>query len=386
MRFLSTVLIFSLAALSGCATNQGPSQVRSANPDLPPIAVSYASLSDTAREDCLVYKGQSIVHHCKENDFSINALVSVLRNSGRFEHVLSGGFNTEFQVLISSSRKTVDDAKGFANAIASGASLMLIPMQQAMILNSEFTILWRGEVIEQHSEEFPATQSISWRNAGEHYHDFVGQALAEKLMDHIDQHNPFTAEHIAEVMESTDYGQLHFPETLKGFRETDRFQYHDPLMGTIVSYIHEQFAFDHIDVFVYPIRSIDWTDQEKAVTAEMENIRSEILFLEKEGHIQDVTLSAAQITPTQSGTVIGFMDGHYFTDQTGKAYTASYAFIKEDKFVKVRASFPLNDDNPTINAPDDFVHSLMTSISVPGESLYMARARKAHRERAMIDE
>ncbi len=83
--------------------------------------------------------------------------------------------------------------------------------------------------------------------------------------------------------------------------------------------------------------------------------------------------------------MVGFMDGHYSNSQSERVYTATYTFVKEDKFVKVRASFPITDEGTDMQAPDDFVQALLASVSVPEESLFMARVRKMHRESSIND-
>ncbi|WP_341937621.1 hypothetical protein [Marinimicrobium sp. C2-29] len=387
---MKTLLIPCLALLlTACATtDSNRDRSGSAEPDLPAISIFYSELSDELREDCKAHKDQSVWNSCEENQYDINAFANALNDSGRFEGVSYGQVQADYQVLVSSARKVQEDAKGLANAIVSGASLTLIPLHFDMTLSAEFVVLWRGEVVDQFSHEFSATQSASIIKKVEPIPEFVARLLAERLMQDIDQHNPFTPERLAEALKSSDYSQLDVPEELANYRQIDQYRYRDPFMGNMISFNHNQFAFDRIDVFVYPIRSTDWSDSRQVIESEMENIRAEIQHMEKEGYIKDIELNASRASPWDSGQeepMVGFMDGHYSNSQSERVYTATYTFVKEDKFVKVRASFPITDEGSDMQAPDDFVQALLASVSVPEESLFMARVRKMHRESSMND-
>jgi len=383
--------IFAIAGLalflaSCVSTESVENRSAASEPDLPAITLFRSDLSDALRQDCSAYRSQSMLHYCEENHYDINTLANTLKDTGRFERVSYGRAPVDYQVFISSTTKHQDDAKRFANAVVSGASLMLIPMQMEMVLNTEFTILWRGEKVDSFSLEFQASQPISILQKPEHKVDFFARLLADRLMEVIDEHDPFTADRLARALQSSDYTQMEIPEALSDYRQIARFQYHDPLLGTMVSYHHSQFAFDRVDVFVYPIRAIDWADPQKVIALEMENVRSEILHLEREGHIDAVEMSAAGTTQWrtgQTGTAIGFMEGHYSNGQGERFYTATYVFIMEDKFVKVRASFPINDEGADIQPPHGFARALLDSLSVPQESLFMSRIRQAHRNSSM---
>lgn len=387
MRALLTPCLVLL--LTACATtDSSKGRSGSAEPDLPAISIFYSELSDDLREDCEAHKSQSVLHYCEENHYDINALASALKDTGRFESVSYGQVHADYQVLVSSSKKVQDDAKGLANAIVAGASLTLIPLQIEMRLNAEFVVLWRGELVDQFSHEFSATQSSSILKKLEPSPEFVARLLAERLMQDIDQHDPFTPERLAEALKSSDYSQLDVPEELANYRQIDQYRYRDPFMGNMISFNHSQFAFDRIDVFVYPIRSTDWSNSRQIIESEMENIQAEIQHMEKEGYIKDIELNASRASrwDAEPGeTMVGFMDGQYSNSQSERVYTATYTFVKEDKFVKVRASFPITDEGTDMQAPDDFVQALLTSVSVPEESLFMARVRKMHRENSMND-
>ncbi len=282
---MKTLLIPCLALLlTACATTDSDrDRSSSAEPDLPAISIFYSELSDDLREDCKAHKNQSVLHYCEENHYDIHTLANALKDTGRFESVSYGQVQADYQVLVSSSRKVQDDAKGLANAIVAGASLTLIPLQIEMRLNAEFVVLWRGELVDQFSHEFSATQSSSILKKLEPSPEFVARLLAERLMQDIDQHDPFTPERLAEALNSSDYSQLDVPEELANYRQIDQYRYRDPFMGNMISFNHNQFAFDRIDVFVYPIRSTDWSDSRQVIESEMENIRAEIQHMEKEG-------------------------------------------------------------------------------------------------------
>ena len=69
-------------------------------------------------------------------------------------------------------------------------------------------------------------------------------------------------------------------------------------------------------------------------------------------------------------------------DAKGSRYhTVVYVFSKEDKLIKVRATFPMADGvNEAPPAPDLFVQGALADIQPPGESVFMARLRERERQ------
>ncbi len=389
---VKVLLLIGIIYLTACANNKpyGSGPASDVIADLPHTGIFVTQLSDSLRDECLEFKDQSLLHYCKENSFELNEVYEALNASGRFASVFPRDFNPDYQILISSAAFQFDDADSMANAIVSGASLMLVPMKVETTFKAEFTVMWRGNILDKFSHEIPVDFSFSLLTSQEAFDQYVAKAMADVLLKGIDEHGSMSPGHLVETLEASDYGaDLTVTESVADFRLIEGTVYRDPLLGTMLRFNHQQFAFDRIDVFVYPIRATDWRSAPEVIGAEMENIRSEINYVEQEGHINNVELSDADLLHWKTGStnaVVGFMDGHYVTEQSERMYTSTYVFIKEDKFVKVRASFPKNEDDTSVAAPDEFVRTLIPSISVPEESLFMARLRKSHRDRSETEE
>lgn len=388
---MKVFLVLGIIFLASCANNNpyGSPPDNGDIADLPNTGIFYSTLSDDLRDECLEFKNQSMLHYCQENSFELNEVADALDASGRFARVFPRDFNPDYRILISSAALQFDDADSMANAIVSGASLMLVPMKVETTFKAEFTIMWRGNIVDRFSHEIPADFSFTLFTSQEAFDQSVAKAMADVIIEGIDARDSMSAVHLVKALEASDYGaELTIPDNVADFRLIEANIARDPILGTMLRFNHQQFAFDRIDVFVYPIRATDWSDTQEVIGVEMENIRSEIKYIEQDGHINSVELNDADLLHwkiNSTNTTVGFMDGHYLTDQSERIYTSSYVFIKEDKFVKVRASFPKNEDETSVSAPDDFVRALIPAITVPEESQFMARLRKDHQDSPTSD-
>lgn len=381
------LLLIGVMFLTACATNNPPgsSPASGVIADLPHAGVFHNSPSDNLQGECEEFKSRSLLHYCRENSLELNDVADALSDSGRFASVFPRDLNPDYSILISSAVFQVDDADSMTNAIVSGASLMLVPMKVEATFKAEFTIMWRGTIVDRFSREFPIDFSFSLLTSQKAYEQNVARAMADALLKGVDERDSMSAERLTEVLEASDYAaDLTVTESVADFWLTEANIYRDPLMGTMLRFNHRQFSFDRIDVFVYPIWAINWGGASKVIGAEMEKVRAEIHYIEEQGDISGVDLGEADLlhwkTDSRS-TVVGFMDGHYTAGQSQRMYTSTYVFIREDKFVKVRASFPKDEGETSVAAPDDFVRALMSSISVPPESPFMASLRESHRNR-----
>lgn len=385
------LLLTTILFLAACANNNpyGNGSDNGGIADLPPIGVFYSELNESLRGDCLEFRSRSMLHYCRENSFDLSELAQALSASGRFNGVIARDLRPDYQILVSSAEFQFDGADSMAGAVVSGASLMLIPMKVETTLKTEFTVMWRGNVVDRFSHEMPVDHSISLFTSLEAYDQNVAKALAEAFLKDVDTHNSMSASRLVKALDASDYeADVIIPEELAEFRLTGRHLYRDPFLGTMLSFNHHQFTFDRIDVFIYPIRATDWNNTQEVIEGELESVRAEIKYIEQEGHINNVELGSSDIrrwTVDSTSIPVGFTDGYYVDAQSERLYTSTYVFIQEDKFVKVRASFPKNQNEPTVTAPDDFVRALIPSLTVPEESLFMARLRKSHRDTTLSD-
>ncbi len=383
---MRALLLSGVIFLTACANNNpyGDGAANGVIADLPDTAIFYAQPSESLRDECLEFKDQSLLHYCKGNAFTLNELADALEASGRFRDLSPRNFNPDYRILITSAAFQIDDANSMTNAIVSGASLMLVPMKVETTLKAEFTIMWRGHVVDHFSDEIPVDFKFSLFTSQEAYDQKVAKAMADVLLKGIDERGSLDAEYLVEALDASDYAaELKIPENVAEFRLTEANISRDPFLGSMVRFNHEQFAFDQIDVFVYPIRDTDWSDASEVIGGEMENVRAELKFVEEQGDINSVDLGEADLLHWKTdseNTIVGFMDGYYATDRSGRVYTSCYVFLKGDKFVKVRASFPQSEEDASLSAPDEFVRALIPAITVPEESRFMARIRESHRE------
>ena len=164
------------------------------------------------------------------------------------------------------------------------------------------------------------------------------------------------------------------------FAHTDLSVLHNPLYGAGTRYQHKQYADGHIDLYVYPIRNWQYHKQ-KHVTREIESVRRDIELFQKEGEMTELVLDETQtkaLTETGGSVIEWFAGGYRLPDGTHMA-TQTHVFAKDDKFVKIRATF--GAFTPVMQEVPGFAESLAHQIVVPEESLFMARLRKQWRDR-----
>jgi len=374
--------------LSAC-TNQSPLPPTPDAADLPPVGVVITRINESVREECIEVN-KSPTRGCRINAFETNDFAQALSATGRFESVAGSSAPEDYQILISTAHFSGLNARGFANVIASSATLMIIPMVGEVDLKTEYIVTWRGHEVDRFTHEIPVRYTSSLYTGLTMGEEEIAAALAGKLVESIDANNSLSVKRLHGALESSDYeADLEIPERVGSFRQTDREVSRDPFSGAMIRFNHKDFGFDRADVFVYPIRATDWRDQRKTIENELDNVRAEIRYFEQEGFVKEVNLHDPEISEwsiDSNNRVVGFMDGYYLRPEYDKSYTAVYIFIEGDKFVKVRASFPETEEGASAAAPDDFVRELIQSITVPEESLFMARLRKQHRETTIYQE
>jgi len=157
------------------------------------------------------------------------------------------------------------------------------------------------------------------------------------------------------------------------------------LSPELLRYQDKELGIDVIDAFIYPIRETDWSNTSAALTREADNFRKEMELVEREGAMRSITLEPTETISWESEGQIyqgRKIAGIAISNDENTYRTFMYLFVKEDKFIKIRASFVQAEDE--VNIDSELKHSL-NQFSVPKESLFMAKMRQHERENTIQD-
>lgn len=158
--------------------------------------------------------------------------------------------------------------------------------------------------------------------------------------------------------------------------------YDDPLGGVMLRYVDTKNPSDVISVYVYPIRRVSWDNREEVLKGEMENVLAEVDYMVSKGHYRSrgeeqetefsFTADGREYVGRRGQFGLTFSDGRQFD-------SFAYLFVAEDKFIKFRTSFNI-EDTPSWNG-DNVVKALLPGIQVPAESMYMKKLREEEKAR-----
>ena len=147
--------IMVLTLLSGCiSTPQMAKYNSNINHKYPPISVFYAEPSQQLKDECVVFS-QSILQNCLEDQSSRQTYVVALREAQLFEKVFHANDDNPFQVDIAVVDLHAEDASDIAKGALSGASLMLIPLQQSHDVKLEVKVYFYDRIIKQYIYRLP---------------------------------------------------------------------------------------------------------------------------------------------------------------------------------------------------------------------------------------
>lgn len=385
MNFRRWALAACTALLGACASHPGPQVSRQAVPDYPPVSLFYKHLSESLDSECRAFDDQSLLHHCVSNQFDIRTLQRALEQTGKFQQVALADENAPYQLLTSIAVLDQESGGELGNAALSGATLMMVPLVMEKTLRAEVVVTWQELPIKTYSYTIPFEFSASLFTAIDSYDKTVTAAVAERLLADLQQENVFSGNYLMSALDASDYEHdLTVPDAVDEYFLDEKYVLNNPFHGALLTFQHKQFAFDRAEVFVYPIRTTDWQDAGALSASEAENLRMELNAMVGQGQIQALDLGDVEPLQWQVGgqDYQGVFYTGLLTDQEGQTgRTATYIFTKEDKFVRVRAVFPMQEDSIEAQNPDGFVKALLEQIQPPGESVFMARLREQRRQK-----
>lgn len=379
-----TFFIAMLALLSGCITVPKMAKYNS-NIDnkYPPISVFYAEPSQQLRDECLAFDNESILQYCRENKVSRNTYVLGLREAQLFEEVFYANKDNPFQLEIAAVDLQAEEASDFLKGAISGASLMLIPLQQAHEVKVEMSLYFYDRKIKKYTYQLPYVTTHSlFRSATGGEYDFV-QLWASHFIRDLQKDDVFSSKAIAAALQSTDYSQgLNVPKKIGDFLLAKQFSYYDPFLGHQSTYVHPDFSDDYIDLFVYPIRQVDLQQSNDVLRKESSFIQNEITAIANKSQWRDLSFSPLKpVNYSKNGkrfNGVGF-DIQYTNTLGEQKFSGLYLFQMGDKLIKWRTSFPAK-------LVEQALLFQMWDIVVPEESLFMATFRQQWRLQAEENE
>lgn len=174
---------------------------------------------------------------------------------------------------------------------------------------------------------------------------------------------------------------LIFPEEAYPLQYVDMKIYESPLDGVSLKYIDVKNPTDYITVYVYPIKSFTWDDEEATINDEMSAVIAEIDYVVDVGHYKSRgdEENSKFIFHKDGREYSGLKSEFTFTDSKGVDFDSfAYLFISKDKFIKFRTSF-VSELSPDWSG-DEIVKALLPDIEVPDESAFMSGLRKQHKQ------
>ncbi|GAA5525324.1 hypothetical protein Maes01_01890 [Microbulbifer aestuariivivens] len=385
MRTLQLPVIFLIlsALLSACTTIPTPQERLPGSPLFPPLSLMYKRLSEDLRKECNTFRSRSFLHHCTRNEFDLSSLQQALSASGRFQQLTLAQPDENYQLLTSVAVLDQETGSEFSTAVLSGATLMMLPMLLERTIRAELMVTWREIPIKSYDYTIPLRFSVSIFNA-EQYQEVLTAAIAERLLADLEMENIFTGAYLLSAIEASDYEkELNVPEQVGDYVLSDKHIYNNPFFGTLLTFEHRQFAFDRAEVFIYPIPSTEWNDTQALTWEEAQNLRNDMVEMQRTGELKSVISAEPQALHWKIGQ--RDFNGSYYTSKLTdhddqQADVVNYVFTSGDKFVRVHTYFPVEQGSASTGDPDDFARQLLHTLSLPVESVFMARLREVYRQ------
>ncbi len=174
---------------------------------------------------------------------------------------------------------------------------------------------------------------------------------------------------------------LRFPDELAGLQCTGRFEFNDPVLGSMLRYVEEKLRIK-ADLYVYPCALPHGTPEElkEAAVNEARNVLGGIRQAEQAGHYSKVTepeVSYEEISlyPGDSKKTcllsIPLQMTIHQDNGTGKVedrvHSFTAIFVYEKHYVKIRCSFAADaDDAKRVKAVEGFVGAVQRCVQDPG--------------------
>ncbi|GAA5444205.1 hypothetical protein Misp06_02391 [Microbulbifer sp. NBRC 101763] len=384
-----TLLCFVALLVVACATTNDfvVADYMQDPQSLPPVTLFAKIPEPDFERRCDEFANGSLLKHCQFDVIDYQELHRELESSGIFDLVLLGEDEVPYQLLITSAGYLEEGAEDIGGAVIAGATMMLAPLSTSRDIHIDATLTWHGLPLRRYQFEIPFTSRISLLTpAGKADRD-LAKAVASELISRLQQDQVMAPELLFQTIEASDYHQtLNLPESVGEYVSNPLVLANHPLYGAQTRYVHRQFHFDSVDVFVYPIPNWNWEDPKSAQIREVERIRRELALVEREARWQSLDLGeeVSEIWSVHGeATPVTRLSGHFLAADGERFDTHTYLFVRKDKFIKVRASFAgVGRNRAEVEA---FARGLIANAGVPSESKFMAKVRANWRDKQVVN-
>lgn len=370
--------------LLGCATTSSPLQLAKYQTNLayqyPPISIFFDDISPELANECRHFNDSSALNHCRVNAFEPELFWQSFEKTNLFNQVNFAGSDDPYQVVIATATLDGETAQELSQSVLSGASLLLIPMENKQLVKAEVSIYWKNLKLRQYQYELAHVKKTSlFNDARQTDADFSDRLISHIIAD-AQQDELFSAKFLRHHLSASDYEKnLTLPPTIAGFELAQRLVHNDPLYGSLSTYASQAHHNDKIDIFVYPIRQVLLEDQDSVLAKEMQYLKREIRMFAEQLQWQELNFAKASklVIDGDAKQIKGLsFEATYLQDFGEVNYSSTYLFMMQDKFIKVRATFPKR-------YLDEHISQAITAIKVPQESLFMAQLRASQRSKSL---
>ncbi|MGB0835679.1 MAG: hypothetical protein ACPGR2_14305 [Psychrobium sp.] len=374
---LSRLLLLSgtIALATGCASTTKTELAtydKHVDYQMPAVSIYHTKLSSELKSKCQRFADESVLNHCRINKVSTRQYSKQFKDTNLFEDVHFANDNIEYSIAIATASMDSETAGEISRAALSGASLMLIPMTNSMDVDAEVSVYWRNFKIKQYDYKLPYISSISLFSDKEDADIEFAQSLVSNVLKDLQTDQTLSTRFLTKTLKASNYEQdLVVPAKIANFDNMGQYIYNDPLLGSSITYAAEGFHNDRIDLYVYPIRKVDFSDEQSLLAEESKNIKNEFNSVAKQLEWTDIKFSQPKTLTVQheNQQINGvYFEGEYLQKLGEQSFTSVYLFKLKDKFVKFRASFP----ERFITQP---ISEVFAQIRVPDESVFMKELR-----------
>ncbi len=380
-----SIIIFLLCTLVGCATtNQLTLAEYEVNAErmLPPVSVFLRRPSEVFRQKCEAFDNESFLNHCGLNRLDLGKFVTELKHPGVFKDVLYANKDVGYRILVTTGSYNSEGGKDLGSAAIAGATLMLAPIVMSANIKVDAALYWYDYELKRFQYDLPIEMRASLLSMDQDTDRDVAKSVASHILRDVQAGELFSAAFLAKTLKSSDYSsELLVPDRVADYFREGLQVYNHPFNGAMVRYIEDTAPADYIDVFVYPIRSAHWSDEENILAKEIENVKKDIELFNKENNMESYQLVNNEFVAFQAAdkSINSLMfEGNYEDSLSNQYVTQTYLMIIKDKFLKVRHT-ALKGGVSRKNI-EKFISQLLKGTAVPEESLFMAKLRKRWRD------
>lgn len=343
-------LLFA-ACLTACASQQPVadkplSSVVTPSPTSVDISISAFStfMSEAGKRACQSLNQRKA---CIEDAITPEQFFLQLETLPYFKEVMASATGTDYQLLIANHASAV-------------------PLQNVLDSNNlwavtEFSLLWRG--LEIHSTRI-AQQVSSHLSAAE-----IADGFFQEWWERVSQEQIFTLEYLYQAVGASDYiTELRLPLKVGEFELTQTELSPDPFNGVLSRYRHPRFDDAFLDVAVYPIQEDLSVPPQALLQSVLAEEMNSAVRIAAQQHLE-LFVEAPFRVETSDGITLASQTLRADDAFAEPLFATSYAFIQQDKVVKISTNFPQTTSY-------SLVKTMIPSIRVPKESRLMKAIRQ----------